>query len=201
MALNLMAGHIGLWLHVILFAVIFCETGLVILPFLPGDSLLFALGALGAIPETPINLPLVATLLGAAAILGDALNFALGQRIGPAVFRQEHGGWLNRKHLAAAQGFYGKHGGKTIILARFVPIVRSFAPFVAGVGKMGYARFALYNGIGAAMWVGLLVAAGRMFGGLVWVRAHFEFVVVAIVVISVLPVAVEYLRNRRKAGH
>jgi len=198
-SLNLLAGQMGGMLYVVLFAIIFCETGLVVLPFLPGDSLLFALGALGAIPGSPINLWLLALLLVVAAVLGDAVNYAVGAKLGPAVFHSEGNRWLNRKHLMAAHEFYEKYGGKTIILARFVPIVRTFAPFVAGIGKMTYAHFALYNITGAILWVGIVMAAGRLFGGIPWVKSHFEAVLVAIIVISVLPALIEFLRSRRKA--
>jgi membrane-associated protein len=183
----------------VLFAIIFCETGLVILPFLPGDSLLFAVGALGAIPGTPINLWLLGSVMLIAAVAGDAVNYAIGARLGPAVFRSEGGRWLNRKHLMAAHEFYEKYGGKTIILARFVPIIRTFAPFVAGIGKMSYPQFALYNITGAILWVGLLMTAGRVFGGIPWVRNHFETVIIAIIVISVLPAVIEFLKARAKS--
>jgi len=198
-SLNVMAGSLDGWLYGVLFAIIFCETGLVILPFLPGDSLLFAVGALGAIPGTPINLPLLGLAMLVAAVAGDAVNYSIGARLGPAVFHSDRGRWLNRKHLQAAHEFYEKYGGKTIILARFVPIIRTFAPFVAGVGKMSYPKFALYNVTGAILWVGLLMAAGRIFGGIPWVRDHFETVLVAIIVISVLPAVFEFLKARRTA--
>jgi len=197
-SLNAMAGDMGIWLYVILIAIVFCETGLVVMPFLPGDSLLFAIGAMAAIPGSPIHLPLLAGLLILAAILGDALNYTIGARLGPAAFHKERR-WLNRKHLEAAHAFYEKHGGKTIILARFVPIVRTFAPFVAGVAQMSYRQFALYNIVGAFLWVGLLVTAGRLFGGLPWVKTNFEIVVLAIVFISVLPAVIEFLRARSQA--
>jgi membrane-associated protein len=195
--LSRMAGELGPWLLVLLVAIIFCETGLVILPFLPGDSLLFAVGALGALRGSPLNLPLVAAALTAAAVAGDALNYSIGKRLGPAVFHGETGRWLNRRHLQAAHDFYEKYGGKTIILARFVPIVRTFAPFVAGIARMSYPRFALFNVTGGALWVGSLMLAGRLFGGIAWVQAHFEAVVVAIIVISVLPAVIEFIRARR----
>lgn len=198
-SLNVMAGDLGGWLYGVLFAIIFCETGLVILPFLPGDSLLFAVGALGALPGTPINLWLLGGVMLVAAVLGDAVNYAIGARLGPAVFHNEGGRWLNRKHLKAAHEFYEKYGGKTIILARFVPIIRTFAPFVAGIGKMSYPQFALYNITGAVLWVGLLVTAGRVFGGIPWVRTHFESVILAIIVISVLPAVIEFLKARASA--
>lgn len=196
--LNLLAGEMGIWLYVLLFAIVFCETGLVVMPFLPGDSLLFAIGALGSLPGTPLNLPVMGLLLIVAAILGDALNYAIGARLGPAVFHYEGSRWLNKKHLQAAHEFYEKHGGKTIILARFVPIIRTFAPFVAGIGKMSYLKFAVYNITGAVLWVSLMMGAGRLFGGIPWVRQNFETVIIAIVIISVLPGVVEYLRVRAK---
>ena len=196
--LNAIAGQTGLGLYAAFFAIVFCETGLVILPFLPGDSLLFAIGALGAISGTPIHLPWVVGLLIAAAILGDAVNYSIGKRLGPGVFHHEGGRWLNPRHLSAAHGFFERHGCKTIILARFIPIVRTFAPLVAGIGRMSYPRFALYNVVGAVLWVGLLVAAGRVFGGLKWVSANFEAVIGAIILISVLPAVFEILRARMK---
>lgn len=198
-SLNVLAGDLNGWLYGVLFAIIFCETGLVILPFLPGDSLLFAVGALGAIPGTPIHLGLLGFAMLVAAVLGDAVNYSIGLRLGPTVFRNEGGRWLNREHLLAAHAFYEKYGGKTIILARFVPIIRTFAPFVAGIGKMSYPKFALYNVTGAALWVGLLMGAGRIFGGFPWVRNHFETVIIAIIVISVLPAVIEFLKARARS--
>jgi len=197
-SLAVLTGEMGVWVYVLMFAIIFCETGLVILPFLPGDSLLFALGALGAIPGIPMNLWLMAGLLAIAAILGDALNYTIGRRLGPAVFHREDSRWLNRNHLEAAHAFYEKYGGKTIILARFVPIVRTFAPFVAGIGKMDYPRFALFNVTGALLWVGSMMGAGRLFGGIPWVQRHFEAVIIVIIVISVLPAVFEFLKARRQ---
>jgi membrane-associated protein len=196
--LNVMAADLGGWLYVILFAIIFCETGLVILPFLPGDSLLFALGALGAIPGTTIHLPILAALLTVAAVIGDAVNYSIGLRAGPAVFHSDQNRFLNKKHLQEAHEFYERYGGKTIILARFVPIIRTFAPFVAGIGKMSYPKFALYNIVGALLWVGLMMGAGRLFGGIPWVRKNFELVIVAIILISVLPAVIEFLRSRAR---
>ena len=135
----------GPWLYVLLFAIVFCETGLVVTPFLPGDSLLFATGALCALPGSPLGIVQIIALLIAAAILGDAVNYGIGYRVGPKVFKSETSWWLNKKHLMRAQRFYEKHGGKTIVLARFMPIVRTFAPFVAGIGKMKYSRFGMFN--------------------------------------------------------
>ena len=197
-SLAVLTGEIGVWVYVLMFAIIFCETGLVILPFLPGDSLLFALGALGAIPGIPLNLWLMAGLLAIAAILGDALNYTIGRRLGPKVFHYPKSRFFNPEHLQKTHAFYEKYGGKTIILARFVPIVRTFAPFVAGIGKMDYPRFALFNVTGALLWVGSMMGAGRLFGGIPWVQRHFEAVILVIILISVLPAVFEFLKARRQ---
>lgn len=185
-------------LYGILFAIVFAETGLVITPFLPGDSLLFALGAMGA-RDIGINLPLVTVLLIVAAVLGDAVNYWIGYRLGPAVFSRENSRLLNKKHLLKAQEFYEKYGGKTIILARFVPVVRTFAPFVAGVGKMNFFRFWLFNVVGGIAWVVICVLAGYFLGSIPFVKKNFELVIVMIVIISVLPMAFEFWAARRAA--
>jgi membrane-associated protein len=202
-ALNALAGSLGPWLYVLVFAIIFAETGLVVTPFLPGDSLLFALGAVGAAPNSPINMPLLAVLLIAAAVLGDAVNYLVGYRLGPKVFHREDSKLLNKKHLLEAQRFYDKYGAKTIILARFVPIVRTFAPFVAGIGRMNYVRFATYNIIGGVAWVLICLLAGYQFGALPFVQKNFELVLVAIIAISLLPAVVEITRGylASKKGH
>ena len=195
---NDLITYIGTWnIYVVLFFIIFAETGLVVTPFLPGDSLLFAIGAIGARHEIQLNLPLLTGLLIVAAILGDAVNYWIGYRMGPAIFRKETGRLLNKKHLLRAQEFYEKYGGKTIILARFVPIVRTFAPFVAGIGKMNYFRFALYNVVGGIAWVLICVIAGYYFGRFEFVQKHFELVILMIIVISVLPMAWELWREMR----
>src|SRR5215207_2225337 len=197
---NDLIGYIGQTnIYVVLFAIVFAETGLVVTPFLPGDSLLFAIGAIGARHEIGINLPLVTVLLIAAAILGDAVNYWVGYKLGPAVFKREDSKLLNKKHLLRAQEFYETYGGKTIILARFVPIVRTFAPFVAGVGRMNFFRFWLYNVIGAVAWVIICIGAGRLFGNIEFVKKRFELVIVAIVFISVLPMAIELWKAKRDA--
>ncbi len=190
--LEALTASMGPWFYLLLFAIIFCETGLVVTPILPGDSLLFAVGALAA-PPSSLSMPLLFVLLAAAAVIGDAVNYALGYRLGPKVFKYEQSRLFNKKHLLRAQAFYEKYGSKTIILARFVPIVRTFAPFVAGIGKMRYPRFFVYNCVGAVAWVGICLYSGYFFGGLPWVTQHFELVVLAIVLISVLPMAVEFL--------
>jgi membrane-associated protein len=186
-------------IYVVLFAIIFAETGLVVTPFLPGDSLLFAVGAIGARHEIQINLPLLTVLLIVAAVIGDAVNYWIGYKLGPAVFKKEDSKLLNKKHLIKAQEFYEKYGGKTIILARFVPIVRTFAPFVAGIGKMNYFRFFVFNVVGAIAWVLICVVAGYYFGRFAFVQKHFELVILAIIVISILPMAWEFWQAKRAA--
>jgi membrane-associated protein len=196
--LNELAGSLGPWLYVLLFVIIFAETGLVVTPFLPGDSLLFAIGALAAIDGSPLSLPAIIVLLIIAAILGDAVNYAIGYRVGPKVFTSETSMLLNKEHLVRTQRFYEKYGGKTIILARFMPIVRTFAPFVAGIGKMTYAHFAAFNVVGGVVWVAAFTLAGYFFGNVPVVKRNFHFVILAIIIISVMPPIFEYLRARRE---
>jgi membrane-associated protein len=194
--LDAWAGQLGPWLYAVLFAVIFCETGLVITPFLPGDSLLFAVGALAA-TGTAIDVTLVIVLLSIAAVVGDAVNYAIGRRIGPKIFSRESSRFLNKEHLLRAHRFYEKHGGKTIIIARFIPIIRTFAPFVAGIGQMSYRRFALFNVTGGVAWVVSFTLLGYWFGNQPWVKQNFTFVILAIIVISVMPAVIEFWRARR----
>lgn len=196
--MNDLALDAGPWLYVVLFAIVFIETGLVVWPFLPGDSLLFAVGAVAASPSSPVSLPLTAALLIVAAILGDAVNYAIGFHVGPKVFTKETSWLLNKKHLLEAQRFYERHGAKTIILARFVPIVRTFAPFVAGIGRMNYFRFALFNVTGGVAWVLTFLVAGWLFAGQKFVQRNFQLVILAIIVISVLPMAIEFARAKLK---
>lgn len=193
------SGEMGPWFYIVLFAIIFAETGLIVLPFLPGDSLLFAVGAIAGSETSPVSVVLAIAVMCVAAILGDAVNYAVGRRIGPRVFVSETSWLLNKKHLLHAQAFYEKYGGKTIVLARFVPIVRSFAPFVAGIGQMSYPQFALYNIFGGIFWVLSLTMAGVWFGRIPWVERNFEHVIYMIVIISVLPVVIEVFRARRAA--
>ncbi len=195
--LNEWAVVLGPWLYVVLFLIVFCETGLVVTPFLPGDSLLFAIGALTSIEGSPINLTAVIILLCIAAVIGDAVNYTIGYRLGPKVFHREDSWLLNKKHLLQAQEFYEKYGGKTIFLARFIPIIRTFAPFVAGIGKMSYRRFFLYNVTGGVTWVLVFALAGYYFGNVPAVKRNFHFVIVAIIVLSLLPPVIEVLRARR----
>ncbi|MEA2735181.1 MAG: rane-associated protein [Humisphaera sp.] len=197
---NDLISHVGQTnIYVVLFAIVFAETGLVVTPFLPGDSLLFAIGAIGARDEIQLNIPVLTVVLIVAAILGDAVNYWIGYKLGPAVFTKETGRLLNKKHLLKAQEFYEKYGGKTIILARFVPVIRTFAPFVAGIGRMNYFRFAMYNVIGGIAWVIICIAAGHFFGQFAFVKKHFEAVILMIIVISVLPMAWELWQARRAA--
>jgi membrane-associated protein len=184
----------GTWTHLILFLIVFCETGLVITPFLPGDSLLFAAGTFAALGA--LDLWLVVILLIAAAIVGDTVNYWIGAYIGPRAFRGDIR-FLRKEYLDRTHAFYEKHGGKTIILARFVPIIRTFAPFVAGVGAMSYPKFITYNVVGAVVWVGTFVLGGYFFGNIPVVRENFTLVILAIIALSVMPIALEALRARR----
>ena len=187
----------GLWTYALLFLIIFAETGLVIMPLLPGDSLLFAAGALCALPESGLNVHLLAFLLFIAAVLGDSLNYWVGSKFGPAVFRREDSIWLRKKHLQRAHVFFEKYGGRAIILARFVPIVRTFVPFVAGVGSMTYRRFLAFNFIGGLIWIYGFTYLGFFFGNLPLVKKNFGLVILAIIVVSVLPIAIEAYRAWR----
>jgi membrane-associated protein len=198
--LDAMTSALGPWFYLLLFGIIFCETGLVVTPFLPGDSLLFAVGAIAAGADSTLSMPLLFALMVVAAVVGDAVNYAIGYRLGPKVFKYEQSWFFNKKHLLRAQEFYEKYGSKTIILARFVPIVRTFAPFVAGIGKMRYPRFFLYNCVGAVAWVAICLGSGYAFGQVPWVKNNFELVVLAIVFISVLPMVVEFLLAWRRGA-
>lgn len=185
----------GVWTYAILFLIVFCETGLVITPFLPGDSLLFAAGAISALGS--LDPVLLSFLLVIAAIIGDTVNYWIGSWIGPRAFAGEHR-FLKKEYLDRTHAFYVKHGGKTIILARFVPIIRTFAPFVAGVGAMHYPRFLAFNVVGALLWVGLFVPIGYFFGNLPQVKEHFSLVILGIIILSVLPMVIEIVRGMRE---
>jgi membrane-associated protein len=186
----------GAWTYLLLFLIVFCETGLVVTPILPGDSLLFAAGALAA--GSSLNIVWLAILLSVAAVLGDAVNYAVGNFMGPKVFSRPDSRFLKREYLDRTHQFYEKYGGKTIIIARFVPIVRTFAPFVAGVGSMTYWRFASYNVIGGVAWVTLCLFAGYAFGNLPIVKENFTLVLLAIIFVSLLPGLFEFLRQRQQ---
>jgi membrane-associated protein len=192
----------GSWVYLLLFVIVFAETGLVVTPFLPGDSLLFAAGAISAIGVLDVRIAAVALL--AAAIIGDAVNYAVGRAAGGRILRAAQTDprwrrWLNPEHVARAHEFFERHGGKAVVIARFVPIVRTFVPFVAGAAEMSYASFALYNVAGAIVWVGLCVGAGYVFGNVPIVKENFSLVALGIVAVSMLPMLVEYLRHRRRA--
>lgn len=197
----------GLWIYAILFVVIFCETGLVVTPFLPGDSLLFTAGAIAATTASSValtaggtaaaglNMFVILPLLIIAAVLGDAVNFAIGSRVGPAFLEKEKIPFIKKSHMEQTHRFYEKHGSKTIVLARFVPIVRTFAPFVAGIGKMRYSTFAMFNVVGAVAWVLVCAGAGYFFGNIPVVKKNFELVVLGIIGVSVLPIAFELFKS------
>ena len=185
----------GLWTYLILFTIIFLETGLVVTPFLPGDSLLFAAGTFASAKALKVHWLFI--LLGAAAILGDTANYWIGHFIGPRVFHQEKSRFFKREYLDRTHRFYEKYGAETIIIARFVPIIRTFAPFVAGIGRMSYWRFISYNVIGGIGWVALFVFGGYFFGNIPFVRRNFSLVIIAIIIISVLPALFEVVRQRR----
>lgn len=191
----------GKWIYGLLFLIIFCETGLVVTPFLPGDSLLFAVGALAADPASGLNVWIASILIFVAAFLGDTVNYSIGKYAGETMARR-FPKVIKQKHLDVTNEFFQKYGGKTIILARFVPIVRTFAPFVAGSGAMNYRRFMMFNVVGALLWVGLIVPAGWFFGNIPVVKENFELVVVGIIVVSVLPMVYEVLKSRKvRARH
>jgi membrane-associated protein len=190
----------GAWVYAILFVIVFCETGLVVTPFLPGDSLLFAVGSLAAINALDLTTSIV--LLIIAAVLGDTVNYWIGDYVGPKVFQRENSRLLNKEYLVRTHQFYEKHGGKTIIIARFLPIIRTFAPFVAGIGSMTYRRFLLFNVVGGALWVLLFVPAGYFFGSVPFVKNNFSLVILALVLIPGIPTLVEVIRmqlRKRKA--
>lgn len=184
------------WTYLFLFLIIFCETGVVVFPFLPGDSLLFAIGAFAA--RGSFDFWTISLSLLAAAIIGDTLNYTIGKYIGPKVFDKEDSKLFNKAHLYKAHAFYEKYGAKTIIIARFIPIVRTFAPFVAGVGKMSYREFMTYNVVGAFLWIFSFIPLGYFFGNLPFVQKNFKLVIVAIIILSVLPAIFEFIREKRK---
>jgi len=193
--LVLLIAQYGYWVYGILFLIIFCETGLVVTPFLPGDSLLFVVGALAA--TGALDLQWVILLLMAAAFLGDNTNYWIGRFIGPRVFKQD-ARWLNRAYLNKTEAFYEKHGGKTVLLARFLPILRTFAPFVAGIGRMFYYRFVPFSIAGAVIWINSLVLAGYFFGNIPVIKNNLTLVIIGIIVLSLLPGTVHYIRERTR---
>jgi len=196
-ALDMILNRFGGWTYLVLFLVIFCETGLVVTPFLPGDSLLFVLGTLAGVGK--LDPLLTIGILMAAAICGDNTNYWIGRVVGPAVFHREKSRFLNRKHLDKTHAFFEKHGGKTVIIARFMPIVRTFAPFVAGIGKMNYVKFLLFSVCGGILWVGGFVGLGYYIGNKAWVKQYFNVVIYGIIALSLLPGFIEFMKARRAA--
>ena len=191
-----LAGQYGLWIYALLFFVIFAETGLVVFPFLPGDSILFIAGTIVA--TAGLNVHLLVALLIVAAILGDSVNYAVGHYIGPRIYDRPDSRWFKQAHLAQTQAFYDRFGGLTIIIGRFIPIIRTFAPFLAGVAGMTYRRFLSYNVVGAVLWIGLLVYAGYLFGNIPWVRQNLSLIVIGIVIVSVIPALSTFFSERRR---
>ncbi|ATM86626.1 DedA family protein [Yersinia massiliensis] len=195
-----LVAQYGIWVYAILFLILFCETGLVVTPFLPGDSLLFVAGALASLPSNDLNVHIMVALMVTAAIIGDAVNYTIGRVFGEKLFSDPDSKIFRRSYLDKTHQFYEKHGGKAIILARFVPIIRTFAPFVAGMGKMSYRHFAAYNVIGALVWVLLFTYAGYLFGNVPFVQNNLKLLIVAIIVVSILPGVFEVWRHRRAAA-
>ncbi|MCE0722966.1 MULTISPECIES: DedA family protein [Legionella] len=195
--LNAIVSNYGFWTYLLLFAVIFCETGLVVTPFLPGDSLLFAAGSIAAQPGNPLNISILLLLLFLASVLGNQINFLIGRLLGPRIFSTDKSWLLNRKHLEETHAFYEKHGGKTIIFARFLPIIRTFAPFVAGIGTMRIVHFSLYNLISALIWIVSLLSLGYFLGSIPLVKENFTVVIYGIIFISILPPLLALLSRKR----
>lgn len=194
--LSYIINNYGLEAYLIIFLIVFCETGLVVTPFLPGDSMIFVLGALGASGE--INLLAIASALILAAVLGNMLNYQIGRWVGPKVFERESGRFFKKEYLLRTHAFFEKHGGKTIVIARFIPIIRTFAPFVAGIGEMAYTRFTVYNLVGSVSWVLVCLLAGYSFGNIPVVEENFTLIIVAIIVISLIPALILSWRQRKE---
>ena len=195
--LSLLVQQYGLWIYGILFFIVFAETGFVVFPFLPGDSLLFVAGALAALGEGGMDIFMLIGVLSAAAILGNMVNYQIGRFFGPKVFHWEDSRFFNKNALIKTHAFYEKHGGKTLVLSRFLPLFRTFAPFVAGIGAMSYAKFTLFNLIGAIGWVVSLCAAGYWLGNIPWVRTNLSLIIVGIIVFSLVPLGIGYLKSRQ----
>ncbi|GAB62352.1 MAG: DedA family protein [Candidatus Jettenia sp.] len=185
----------GIWVHVLLFLIVFAETGFVATPFLPGDSLLFAAGAIAA--TGALHVYALIAILAVAAILGDTVNYWIGYYIGPKIFKKQKSLFFNPEYLERTYRFFEKHGGKTIVIARFIPIIRTFAPFIAGIGRMSYLRFALYNILGAVFWVPVFIYAGYFLGNIHFIKQHFSLMIIALIVVSLIPAVLEYLRHRQ----
>jgi membrane-associated protein len=192
------ATWLGPWLYLILFLIIFAETGLVVTPFLPGDSLLFAAGALATVPNAPYSVHFLAILLITAGILGDFVNYTIGKHFGPKIFSRNNSKFFNKEHLVRTQLFYEKYGSPTIIIARFAPIIRTFAPFVAGIGKMNYSKFVVYNAVGSIVWVSSFLYAGYFFGNIPSVKRNFHLIIIAVILVSIMPIVIGFFKSRQK---
>jgi membrane-associated protein len=191
-----LAMQYGPWMYAVMAIIVFAETGLVVLPFLPGDSLLFLAGTVVA--AAGLNVHVLVVTLALAAILGDSVNYSIGRYAGPRAFQRPNSRWIRQEHLRRTQEFYDRYGGVTIIIGRFIPIIRTFAPFLAGVAGMKYARFLVYNVIGGVLWISSLVYAGFLFGNIPWVKENLSMIVLAIVTVSLLPVVITFLRERMR---
>ncbi|WP_238882628.1 DedA family protein [Clostridium sp. YIM B02551] len=196
--LNLLVQQYGMLTYLILFLIIFMETGLVVTPFLPGDSMLFAAGAIAAMGAMNIFTLLIVVYI--AAVLGDTVNYHIGKKLGNKILEKEEIRFINKEYLNNAQAFYEKHGSMTIVLARFIPIIRTFAPFVAGIGEMNYTKFIPYNMLGGGLWVTLFLGGGYFFGNLPFIQKHFSYVLIAIILISMLPAVITIIKEKRKKG-
>lgn len=196
--LNVILQNFGVWTYAILFLIIFCETGLVVTPFLPGDSIIFATGALASIGS--LNIFNLFIIFFIAAVAGDTANYHIGKKIGNGILEKEDVKYINKDYIKKAQDFYEKHGSMTIVLGRFIPIIRTFVPFVAGIGKMSYSKFITYNIVGGLMWVTLFLGGGYFFGGLPFIKQHFSLVVIAIIIISIIPAIVAFINEKRKGS-
>ena len=194
-----LVAEYGVWIYAILFAIIFSETGFVVTPFLPGDSLLFVAGAIAASGEG-LNVHLLFVLLSTAAILGNMVNYAIGRWLGKTFFRDQGAKWLNPKHLDKARAFYERHGGKAVVISRFLPIVRTYVPFVAGMAGMHAREYLMYNVAGGVLWVGTLSYAGYFFGNIPWIRGNLTAIIIGIVVVSLLPVVIAFVKSRREGA-
>ncbi len=194
--LDLLLRQYGFWIYLIVFIIVFCETGLVVTPFLPGDSLLFALGAIAA--SGSIDIGITYAVISSAAILGNIVNYQIGYAVGPRIFFKENVRFFNKEYLIRTRLFYERHGGKTVVFARFLPIFRTFAPFVAGIGRMNYKRFTLYNLIGCVAWVTTFLVGGYYFGNIPFIKQNFTLVIIAIIVISLMPAMIQFLRYKFK---
>jgi len=193
--LNIIIQNYGIWTYAILFLIIFCETGLVITPFLPGDSVLFATGAIASIGS--LNIFTLFVILFLAAVLGDTVNYHIGKKIGTKILEKENVRFINKEYLKKAHAFYEKHGSMTIVLGRFIPIIRTFVPFVSGIGEMSYPKFITYNIFGGFLWVALFLGGGYFFGNLPFIKQHFSYVLIAIMVISIIPAVVTFFKEKR----